>query len=182
MENSPNSVDIHILTDSRGAGLQRLLSQEECDLDLNFHVTVRSGANFKQLADLARNSKDKFAYQIVAGGICSLTIKSGKFISYERDTTKITSLKGNILDILSVLGPRVTVRNPLLLCPLVLAQDGGTRSWQKCLHHDFSATVLNFSTEMHQSVGNGMCEFCDMSKLTITIVDANDLTSRESRC
>ena len=109
MENSPNSVDIHILTDSRGAGLQRLLSQEECDLDLNFHVTVRSGATFKQLADLARSSKDKFAYQIVAGGICSLTIKSGKFISYERDTTKITALKGNILDILSVLGPRVTV-------------------------------------------------------------------------
>ena len=35
-----------------------------------------------------------------------------------------------------------TVRNPLLLCPLVLAQDGGTRSGQKCLHRDFSATVL----------------------------------------
>ena len=33
-----------------------------------------------------------------------------------------------------------TVRNPLLLCPL--AQDGGTRSRQKCLHRDFSATVL----------------------------------------
>ena len=75
-----------------------------------------------------------------------------------------------------------TVRNPLLLCPLVLAQDGGTRSWQKCLHRDFSATVLNFSTKMHQSVGNGMREFCDMSKFTITIVDANDLTSRESQC
>ena len=74
-----------------------------------FYVTVRSGATFKQLADLAKNSKDKFAFQIVAGGICSLTIKSGKFISYERDTTKITTLKGNILDILSVLGPRVTV-------------------------------------------------------------------------
>ena len=76
----------------------------------------------------------------------------------------------------------ITVRNPLLLCPLVLAQDGGTRSWQKCLHRDFSATVLNFSTKMHQSVGNGMREFCDMSKFTITIVDANDLTSRESHC
>ena len=35
-----------------------------------------------------------------------------------------------------------TVRNPLLLCPLVLAQDGGTRSRQKFLHRDFSATVL----------------------------------------
>ena len=39
-------------------------------------------------------------------------------------------------------GPSDTVRNPLLLCPLVLAQDGGTRSGQKCLHRDFSATVL----------------------------------------
>ena len=38
--------------------------------------------------------------------------------------------------------PNITVRNPLLLCPLVLAQDGGTRSRQKCLHRDFSATVL----------------------------------------
>ena len=76
----------------------------------------------------------------------------------------------------------ITVRNPLLLCPLVLAQDGGTRSRQKCLHRDFSATVLNFTTEMHQSVGNGMREFCDISKLTITTVDANDLTSRESQC
>ena len=37
---------------------------------------------------------------------------------------------------------KFTVRNPLLLCPLVLAQDGGTRSGQKCLHRDFSATVL----------------------------------------
>ena len=36
----------------------------------------------------------------------------------------------------------ITVRNPLLLCPLVLAQDGGTRSRQKCLHRDFSVTVL----------------------------------------
>ena len=36
----------------------------------------------------------------------------------------------------------ITVRNPLLLCPLVSAQDGGTRSRQKCLHRDFSATVL----------------------------------------
>ena len=35
-----------------------------------------------------------------------------------------------------------TVRNPLLSCPLVLAQDGGTRSRQKCLHRDFSAPVL----------------------------------------
>ena len=77
---------------------------------------------------------------------------------------------------------KLTVRNPLLLCPLVLAQDGGTRSRQKCLHRDFSATVLNFTTEMHQSVGNGMREFCDISKLTITTVDANDLTSRESQC
>ena len=76
----------------------------------------------------------------------------------------------------------ITVRNPLLLCPLVLAQDGGTRSRQKCLHRDFSATVLNFTTEMHQSVGNGMREFCDISKLTTTTVDANDLTSRESQC
>ena len=42
----------------------------------------------------------------------------------------------NIMQVLS------TVRNPLLLCPLVLAQDGGTRSGQKCLHRDFSATVL----------------------------------------
>ena len=75
-----------------------------------------------------------------------------------------------------------TVRNPLLLCPLVLAQDGGTRSRQKCLHRDFSATVLNFTTKMHQSVGNGMRKFCDISKLTTTTVDANDLTSRESQC
>ena len=37
--------------------------------------------------------------------------------------------------------PMFTVRNPLLLCPLVLAQDGGTRLRQKCLHRDFSATV-----------------------------------------
>ena len=74
-----------------------------------------------------------------------------------------------------------TVRNPLLLCPLVLAQDGGTRSRQKCLHRDFSATVLSFTTEMYQSVGNGMREFCNLSKLTIAIVDANDLTSRESQ-
>ena len=76
----------------------------------------------------------------------------------------------------------VTVRNPLLLCPLVLAQDGTTRSRQKYLYRDFSATVLNFTTEMHQSVGNGMREFCDISKSTIIIVDANDLTSRETRC
>ena len=74
-----------------------------------------------------------------------------------------------------------TVRNPLLLCPLVLAQDGGTRSRQKCSHRDFSATVLNFTTEMHQSVGNSMRELYDISKLTITTVDANDLTSRESQ-
>ena len=73
------------------------------------------------------------------------------------------------------------MRNPLLLCPLALAQDGGTRSRQKCLHRDFSANVLSFTIEMHQSVGNGMREFCNTSKLTITIVDANDLTSRESQ-
>ena len=36
----------------------------------------------------------------------------------------------------------LTVRNPLLSCPLVLVQDGGTRSRQKCLHRDFSAPVL----------------------------------------
>ena len=74
------------------------------------------------------------------------------------------------------------MRNPLLLCPLVLAQGGETRPRQKCLHRDFSATVLNFTTEMYQFVGNGMREFCDISKLTITIVDANNLTSRESQC
>ena len=45
-------------------------------------------------------------------------------------------------DHMVIISASVTVHNPLLLCPLVLAQDGGTRSRQKCLHHDFSATVL----------------------------------------
>ena len=74
-----------------------------------FHVTVRRGATFKQLLDLAKTSKDKFAYQIVAGGICSLIIRRVKCIHYERDTAKMTMLRDNILDKLSVLGPGVTV-------------------------------------------------------------------------
>ena len=53
-----------------------------------------------------------------------------------------SGIQGPVLyDFGTVLAP-LTVRNPLLLCPLVLDQDGGTRSRQKCLHRDFSATVL----------------------------------------
>ena len=47
-----------------------------------------------------------------------------------------------VVVVLHMPGLASTVRNPLLLCPLVLAQDGGTRSRQKCLHRNFSATVL----------------------------------------
>ena len=107
MEHSPETVVIHILTDSRGAGLQRLLSQEDCELD--FQVTVKSGATFQQLADLAKRNKDNFAYQIVAGGICSLTLKTGKYIHYTRNITKLTKLKANISDTLATLGTRVTI-------------------------------------------------------------------------
>ena len=45
----------------------------------------------------------------MAGGLCSLIIRRGKFIHYERDTAKMTMLRDNILDKLSVLGPGVTV-------------------------------------------------------------------------
>ena len=107
MEHSPETVVIHILTDSRGAGLQRLLSQEDCQSD--FQVTVKSGATFQQLADLAKHNKDNFAYQIVAGGICSLTSKTGKYIHYTRDSTKLKELKASISDILATLGTRVTI-------------------------------------------------------------------------
>ena len=107
MEHSPELVVIHILTDSRGAGLQRLLSQEDCELD--FQVTVKRGATFQQLADLAKRNRDNFAYQIVAGGICSLTSKTGKYIHYTRDITKLTELKASISDTLATLGTRVTI-------------------------------------------------------------------------
>ena len=52
-----------------------------------------------------------------------------------------------------------TVRNPLLLCPLVLAQDGGTRSRLKCLHRDFSATILFWVTMLGEAIFDIKCDF-----------------------
>ena len=120
MEHSPETVVIHILTDSRGAGLQRLLSQEDCELD--FQVTVKSGATFQQLADLSKHNKDNFAYQIMAGGICSLTSKTGKYIDYTRDSTKLKELKASISDTLATLGTRVTIATITMAMPSALIQ------------------------------------------------------------
>ena len=65
--------------------------------------------------------------------------------------------------------PWITVRNPLLLCPLVLAQDGGTRSRQKCLHRDFSATVLFWVTMLGETILVIKHDFY------VTVVTADDI-------
>ena len=67
------------------------------------------------------------------------------------------------------LGIYITVRNPLLLCPLVLAQDGGTRSRQKCLHLDFSATVLFWVIMLGEAIFDIKHDFL------VTVVTADDI-------
>ena len=61
------------------------------------------------------------------------------------------------------------MRNPLLLCPLVLAQDGGTHSRQKCLHRDFSATVLFWVTMLGETILVIKHDFY------VTVVTADDI-------
>ena len=57
----------------------------------------------------------------------------------------------------------------LLLCPLVLAQDGGTRSRQKCLHRDFSATVLFWVIML------GWGDLCYQTRFLVAVVTADNV-------
>ena len=107
MEQGPKSVNIHIISDSRGAGLEKTLSS--ITRDYNFSVTIRSGATFDILTNIAVAHKENFDYQIIVGGICSITTKEGRYVSYKRNEARKTQLKEQISIILDTLGTRVSV-------------------------------------------------------------------------
>ena len=107
MEQGPKSVNIQIISDSRGAGLEKTLSS--ITRDYNFSVTIRSGATFDILTNIAVAHKENFDYQIIVGGICSITTKEGRYVSYKRNEARKTQLKEQISSILDTLGTRVSV-------------------------------------------------------------------------
>ena len=80
------TASIHIMSDSRGAGLQKILPNKAeaspSSNHLKFSVTVKSGARLETLAKIAINQKKNYDIQVLLGGICSLSSKQGKVVSY----------------------------------------------------------------------------------------------------
>ena len=63
---------------------------------LNFKVNVKSGAKLETLAKIAIDQKNAFDIQVILGGICSLTSKQGKVVSYEHRDENLQEIKDNI--------------------------------------------------------------------------------------
>ena len=91
---------IHIINDFRGAGLQQILTHKAdsnvCHSHLHFKFNVKSGAKLETIAKIAIDQKNAFDIQVILGGICSLTSKQGKVVSYEHRDDNLQEIKDNI--------------------------------------------------------------------------------------
>ena len=107
------TASIHIISDSRGAGLQKILSNKAeaspSSNHLKFSVTVKSGARLETLAKIAINQKKNYDIQVILGGICSLTSKQGKVVSYVHSEENIQEIKDTINVLFTKLQRRLLV-------------------------------------------------------------------------
>ena len=91
---------VYIISDSRGAGLQQISTNKAktnpSSDHLEFQVTVRRGARLETLAKIAFTHKKNFDMQVILDGICSLTSKQGKVVSYSHSEENLFEIKGCI--------------------------------------------------------------------------------------
>ena len=110
---------VHIISDSRGAGLQQILTNKaetySISNHLGFQVRVRRGARLETLAKIAFTHKNNSDIQVILGGICSLTSKQGKVVSYSHSEENIQEIK----DYINVLFTKLQRR--LLICTIPTA-------------------------------------------------------------
>ena len=106
---------VHIISDSRGAGLQQIITNKAeinpSSDHLEFQVTVRRGARLETLAKIAFTHKKNFDIQVMLGGI-SLTSKQGKVVSYSHSEENIQEIK----DCINVFFTKLQRR--LLICTI----------------------------------------------------------------
>ena len=107
MEQGPKPVNIHIICDSRGAGLGKTLPN--ITKDFNFTVTIRSRATFDVLSDIAVAHKENFDNRIVVGSLCSITTKEVRYVSYMINEARKSRLKDQISTLLDTLGTRMSI-------------------------------------------------------------------------
>ena len=99
----------HIICDSRGVGLQKILANHTRDFD--FTVTVISGAKLDRLINCACDQQETFDLQIIAGGICNITEKEGPYVSYTEHPTRLQSIRALISQARTTLGDRLLFCN-----------------------------------------------------------------------
>ena len=75
-----------------GVDFQAMLPKDIIS-DQSFVVTVISGAKLEQLAQCAVKNQKKYDLQIIAGGICDITIKERKHIAFREDSKRLAQLE-----------------------------------------------------------------------------------------
>ena len=100
---------VHIICDSRGAGFQRLLSNHTKDLD--FSVSVTSGAKLSQLINCATERKEQYDLQIIVGGICDITDKNGPYVTFSERNPRQQLFQAAIQAARKTLGNRIVFSN-----------------------------------------------------------------------
>ena len=109
MEPQTLNPKFHIICDSRGAGLQKILANHTRDFD--FTVTVISGAKLDRLINCACDHQETFDLQIIAGGICNITEKEGPYVSYTEHPIRLQSIRALISQARTTLGDRLLFCN-----------------------------------------------------------------------
>ena len=103
------SPKFHLICDSGGSGLQKILANQTKDID--FTVTVKCGAKLDCLINCSFDHQETFDLQIIAGGICNITDKEGPYISYRDHPTRLQSIRALISEAHTTLGNRLLFCN-----------------------------------------------------------------------
>lgn len=103
--------NIVIITDSRGAGLERILREKSLTkgYSLDINVDVYRGAKFNKLCQKASIAQKDHHLVVILGGICSLTEKKGSTVTYSRKPNELVKLRQDIDDILCRLGKKLLI-------------------------------------------------------------------------
>ena len=110
MDPTTQKPKIHVITDSGGVDSQAILS-EDIISDQRFVVTVISGAILEKLTQCAVKNQEKYDLQIIAGGICDITIKEGKCISFREDSKRLAQMEHTIKNAQTILRAKFLFAN-----------------------------------------------------------------------
>lgn len=100
---------IHIISDSRGADFQNIL--DHLDSNFAYTVSVNSGAGLSKLIDIASLHLQQFDLQIIVGGICDVTDKTGAYITFTKSNQRQERFRTIISDARDRMGRRTLFAN-----------------------------------------------------------------------